>query len=472
MSLSFALGNALSGLQATSRMAEVVSANLANALTEGYARRSLDLSAASVAGRGAGVRVDGVARQADRALLAERRGAETAMEGRRATATGLATLESAWGPEGAGIASRIAALESALVGASADPASEPRLALVAQRLGETAGAFATAARAVQDGRAAADADIAAMVATLDDALGGIEGLNRDVAAARAAGRDAAGLLDQRQALVDRVATLVPVREVERPGGAVALYAPGGLALLDDRAARVGFVAAGVVTADQTLAAGGLSGLALDGRPLGPDGVGGLAGGRLGGAFALRDDLLPAQGARLDAVARDLLGRLRDADPTLAPGAPGLLTDAGGLPTAAPGLAGRLRVNPALDGGGAWRIRDGLGAPAPGPAGDATGLAALLDGLAQGRPLLPGGRPLGAAQAAQEAAAGLAARRLAAEEEAGLSAARWSSLKESELAGGVDSDAEMQALLRIEQAYAANARVIATVDAMMKSLLEI
>ena len=38
--------------------------------------------------------------------------------------------------------------------------------------------------------------------------------------------------------------------------------------------------------------------------------------------------------------------------------------------------------------------------------------------------------------------------------------------------GVDTDTEMQKLLLIEQAYAANARVIQTVDELMQQLLEL
>ena len=46
------------------------------------------------------------------------------------------------------------------------------------------------------------------------------------------------------------------------------------------------------------------------------------------------------------------------------------------------------------------------------------------------------------------------------------------LKELELSAGVDTDAELQELLRIEQHYAANARVITTVDELMQTLLSI
>ena len=42
----------------------------------------------------------------------------------------------------------------------------------------------------------------------------------------------------------------------------------------------------------------------------------------------------------------------------------------------------------------------------------------------------------------------------------------------ELQGGVDTDREMQDLLQIEKAYAANAKVIQTVDEMLDLLLGI
>ncbi len=60
MSISHSLSNALSGMTAASRMAEVVSSNLANSLTDGYGRRSLDLSSSVIGGRGSGVNIDGM----------------------------------------------------------------------------------------------------------------------------------------------------------------------------------------------------------------------------------------------------------------------------------------------------------------------------------------------------------------------------------------------------------------------------
>jgi flagellar hook-associated protein 1 FlgK len=46
------------------------------------------------------------------------------------------------------------------------------------------------------------------------------------------------------------------------------------------------------------------------------------------------------------------------------------------------------------------------------------------------------------------------------------------LRALEMTDGVDSDREMQNLLLIEQGYAANARVIETIDELMETLLRL
>ena len=54
----------------------------------------------------------------------------------------------------------------------------------------------------------------------------------------------------------------------------------------------------------------------------------------------------------------------------------------------------------------------------------------------------------------------------------FAAASRSELSQIELAQGVDTDAELGRLILIEQAYAANARMISVVDEMMQTLLRI
>ena len=59
MGISSALNNAASGLAASSRLADTIANNVANAMTVGYARRTTELSSLTAGGYGSGVKVTG-----------------------------------------------------------------------------------------------------------------------------------------------------------------------------------------------------------------------------------------------------------------------------------------------------------------------------------------------------------------------------------------------------------------------------
>lgn len=483
MSISGSLANAYSGLTAAARGAEVVSQNLANVLTEGYGRRELMLSTRNLGGTGGGVRIDGIARAVDPAVLGERRLADAAGARDEGLAAFFARIEAAVGTPGepGALSTRLAEFESALVAASSRPDTAPRLEAAVEAARSLAATFGTITGAIQEQRMAADAAIATEVGRLNAALVRIDELNHDIRVERASGRDPSSLLDERQRLVDTVAAIVPVREVPRDGGQIALFTTGGAVLLDGLAAEVGFTPTATITADMTLASGALSGLTFRGLPAAAGAASGmLGGGSLGALMAVRDELAPQAQARLDAVARDLVERYEGADATLSPGAPGLFTDRGAAFSALDeaGLAGRLQINAAVDpaqGGAIWRLRDGLAAAAPGPVGQAAGLQALAAALSD--PRVPGsGGFAGGARTAQgltgEFLSGIGTARQRAEGDLAYSITRRDAMKSAELANGVDSDQELQQLLLVEQAYSANARVVAAAEAMLDRLMEI
>ena len=351
MTLSATLNSAQSGLTAASRAAGVISSNIANALTEGYARRDLALGARQVGVNGQGVEVRGVTRQVDALLLRDLRLARSMAEGQDLRAAFHARLDDVMAGSG-NLAARIDGFDAALIAAAALPDSDTRLAAVLAQAGSVIDGFRNTSAAIQSARMDADAAIAADVTSLNDALGGIARLNADIAAMGAGRGDSAALEDQRQALIDRIATIVPLRVLPDAQGRVALYTTGGAALLDMRPRELGFTPAGVITPDMTLSSGGLSGLTLDGQPLRSDDRGPLAGGRLAANLAIRDSLAPGAQDMLDAMARDLVERFQDPalDATRPPGAPGLFTDQGAAfdPVDTVGLSGRLRLSDAVD----------------------------------------------------------------------------------------------------------------------------
>lgn len=482
MSISQSLSNALTGLTAASRMAEVVSSNLSNALTDGYGRRSVDLSSQSVGGRGAGVQIDGITRHVDRGILGDRRLADAAMAGQQSMLSTLGRVETTVGAVGAanGLAARLASLEQALTSVAGDPSSEVRQSNVVSRLHGVTQALQDSAAGIRGLRQEAEDSISTQIQTLNTSLKQVESLNRDIMMARNSGGDATALMDQRQVVIDKISGIVPVRELPRSNGTVAVMTASGQMLVDGPALQFGFTSANYVTPDMTKASGGLRGITLDGVPLaGSTGFGRLDGGGLAAAFTLRDDTLVGAQAGVDAVARDLIDRFADpaTDPTLTGGMAGLLTDAGAGfdPLDEVGLSGRIRVNAAVDpaqGGALWRIRDGVNAAIAGPAGDGSQIDRWLDALNDPRSLASGGAARSAAGHISALVSSIGGQRLAAEEDLSFDTARWDSLHQAELSDGVDSDHELQMLMQIEQAYAANAKVMQTVQSMIQTLMEI
>jgi len=485
MSITGALSSANSGLTAFSRAAQLVSDNVSNALTEGYARRELELSTRVVGGAGAGVQVDGVKRIVDQGLLRDRRLADAELGYQSGRTTFLQKSSDLIGvpDDPSSLSGQLVAFESALLEAGSRPDSDTRLAEIVRTGNNLANKLNQASQSVQDERLAADSAIAREVDILNANLVQVEEMNAQIARFNGAGQDGSGLLEARQQVIDDIARIVPVRVVPRDTGTVAIYTMNGATLIDGPAQQFEFSPVATITADMTLASGALSALIQDGDPVATSGTfAAMGGGSLAALFEVRDDLAVVAQGRLDAFSRDLMERFEDpaVDPTTAAGAPGLFTD--GLlafdPLDEVGLAGRIELNATVDparGGELRLMRDGLGAVAAGPIGYADQLYAFADALSSSR--LPAGTQITAAErSATGLAADLASRAAAdlvdGERSESFASTRQTSLRDLELEGGVDTDEEMQKLLLIEQAYAANARVIQTIDDLIQRLLAI
>lgn len=484
MSINGALSNAVLGLRAAGRGAEIVSSNLANALTPGYGRRVLALSS-QVIGDSGGVKVDGIVRVVDAGLASDKRLAGAEFAKADATAGFLSRFEEMLGTpdEPASLSARMADFAASLIAAESRPEATERLATAVAEARGLAEGIKAASDDVQEQRSLADQRIGSMVNELNLALEQVVTLNKQITRLQVQGGSPAALQDQRQQLVERISELVPVREVPRDNGQIALYTTGGAILLDGTAAELGFEPVHMVTPYMSVGGGTLSGLTINGQPVRIDSEkGALRGGAIGAQFAIRDELGVEAQEQLDLMARDLIERFEDpaVDPTLTAGAAGLFTDNGNPldPLDTVGLANRLAVNAAVDplqGGESWRMRDGIGATVQGNVGDARLLQALSDTLTTARPLAGGqygGSPFSATNLIATVASNVGAQRNNAEQMLSFASARLTELTERQLADGVNSDAEIQRLMLVEQAYVANAKVIETVDELMQTILRI
>ncbi|MBT8472865.1 MAG: flagellar hook-associated protein FlgK [Marinicaulis sp.] len=485
MSISSALNNANSGLSVASRRAGVVSNNIANALTPGYVRRTASVSENAVAGTGAGVKFDGVSRTVDPAITSDRRGAESVQAREQISASTYASINSALGEpdDSFSLFAQYQQFETSLRGLSQTPESQPLQAQVLDAAKALTNKFNQLTSQAQTIRRDADAKIDSLVDQLNGKLEQIEKLNHEISITGAGGQNATALEDQRQLLIDEVSEVIPVREVNRGNGKVDLITDEGVFLIAGAARQVDFDQATTITPTETLESGALSGLTVSGVSITPNtgGTFSLKQGALAGLFETRDRIAVEFQAKIDGLSRDVIERFEGIDPTTTIDAPGLFTDAGAAfdPTNEIGLAGRITVNAAVDpdkGGAAWRIRDGLGAVSEGAAGASGVINTMLDALTALKtpPANTGlNGEIDAARAAADVTSAIGSRRISSENRLTAVTARTQALVDAEIgATGVDTDFELQQLILIEQAFAANARVIQIADRLIQQLVEL
>jgi len=471
MSLSTSLANAFSGLTVTARSAQLVSSNLANALNENYSRQTLELGTMEFGGAS----VSGTPRFVDRALTSDRRTASAEMELSQERLKHAQAIEAIIGlpDDPSSISAHINAFDSSLRFLESDSGSDVRLRDLLSSAKALTNRLATAESDIQTQRQRADTQIAMSIESLNANLRQIVELNEEIVSANVNGRDANMLLDQRQALVDQVSALVPVREMRQRFDAISLVTANGTMLVQDSEVSIDFTPTNLIMPHMTVQSGDLGTLEIEGDHVSASRDGDpLAGGRLQALFEIRDSTAPDHQTQLDAFALDLANRFHDlaSDTTIVPGDPGLFTDNNARATDPIGLAGRLSINTNVDpesGGELWRLRSGLQAASENAKGDATLVSEMIGVLGQNDATFGTAFNHGATLSTDAAF-----KSATVEQQQTFASVQYEQLTQLHRANGVDSDAELQKLLLIERNYAANAKVMQAIDEMFSAIMRI
>ncbi|MEL7041479.1 MAG: flagellar hook-associated protein FlgK [Pseudomonadota bacterium] len=482
MTISSALLSARTGLDAIGARADLVATNVANASTPGYVRRALTVSETILGGETAGVAITGVDRSENARLTAERRNLGSDFAQSEVLSATWSSLSQRIGDDidGSTLFQRLSSLQTAMADAALSPESATTANQVVQSANDLVSEFQALSSLIAQERTRADQDIATGVDIVNAGLLEIQELNRSISSIDRSTAQAAALFDERDRVLDRISEYLPIQTFERDSGAIDVLTKEGVFLVAGPAQQISFTPANVVGPNQTLANGGLSGLMVGDTDITPGAgtFGAVSSGAFGALFTLRDSDLPALETQLDTMAQDLIDRFSDPaiDPTNPVGSPGLFLDTD--PTAGTGIAGRLELNALVDpdrGGAVWRLRDGLGATVPGSPGDTTILTALNTAFDEARTISAPG--LQGTYTATDLIAQIGA--LAGQQRIQNDAVRssislqYDTVKQAETnETAVDIEREMQDLLIIEQAYAANARVIQTASQMLNQLMEI
>ena len=504
MNLDTALSIASGGLANINRQLDLISQNVANASTPGYAREVAAQQSATADGTGIGVRTLPTGRQTDDLLQASLLTQNATVAGLTTRQTALQALDQLQGTPGQGndLASLLGKLQdsfSSLAGNPESQATQQQTIIAAQTLARSVSTLANAYGTQRQG--AQDAILRDTV-TANATLATIGGLSSQIVTLKAEGQSTADLENQRDGAITTLSKLIDVKSLTQANGDALLLTAGGLSLPIHGTLSPLSISSATLGASAYYPGGGVPGLTLNGIDITPQ----VTGGQIGANLVLRDTTLPTEQAELDEFAQNLASRFDSqglrlfTDPTGAVPAPGVPVQ-----TAYLGFANILQVNPAVTASPAL-LRDGTqivsasltGASAftPNPAGGPVGFATMItrvlnftfgaeaqSGVAQAPSHTAGLGPAGtlaAPYAPPATLAGIATALVASQAEASSSTATQLGTEQAvqtSLAGklsaetGVNIDTEMSHMIQLQNAYGANAKVISAAQAMWTQLLQ-
>ncbi|MFL5297209.1 MAG: flagellar hook-associated protein FlgK [Phenylobacterium sp.] len=340
MSLTVALSNAASGLQAAQASLRAVSDNIANVNTPGYVRKVVDTQQRVVVGAGQGVDVTGVRRITDQYLQLASMSAASDVSRFDITAQFLDNAQSLFGdPSGQDFFFNLPDdISTAFAGAANDPSStllrNQALNTVDNFLGQ-ADRINTQIAAL---RTTVDGSLQDDVTKANALLSQIDSLNGDIQAARLSGGDATGSENIQGQLLDELSALMNVRVMARSGGGVTIRSSEGVELAGDGPATL--------TYNRTASTKGYITAATFGANSGPQAIT-LSSGELRGLLDLRDQKLSGMADQLgELVSRTVQGLNAAHNGSTADPPPATLSGRNtglDLPTALNGFSGSTTV---------------------------------------------------------------------------------------------------------------------------------
>lgn len=503
MSLSSALSVSQSGLAAINAQLALVSQNIANASTPGYAAEVGTQENVTAGGIELGVRNRPATAMVDQALQSSVVQQNATVSGLQTTQTALQAIDTVLGTPGQGtdLGSQLGNLQNSFSTLMTNPGNQTQQGAVvgaattlAQGINTVSAAYTAQRQTAQDG-------LVSSVSTLNDTLANIGQISNQIVAAKGAGQGTADFENQRNAAVQTLSGLVNIKTAEQSNGDLTIFTTAGLVLPTDGKSSFS-IDAGSTPAAAYYPGGGLSGITLDGS----DVTSQLAGGQIGANITLRDTTLPTSQSELDEFAHGLANRFAAQGLTLFSDANGNVPTGGGTPAQSGyvGFAAAIQVNPLVSANPSL-VRDGTAAVAgdpagaaaftPNPSGGPGGFTGLISrvvnhtfgaqaqaGVAQPALNTAGLGATGSLAAPFNGASSLgdfatsmvasqARRSATASNDLNTESAVQTTLNAKVAAvSGVNMDRELSHMLTLQNAYSANARVMNALQSMFTQLL--
>jgi flagellar hook-associated protein 1 FlgK len=502
MGLDSSLSIASGGLANINAQMALLSQNVANAATPGYAVEVGGQQSLTADGIGLGVRTTGATLQIDQALQASVTQQNATVAGLQTTQTSLQAIDNVLGTPGSAndVGSLLGNLQSSFTTLLTNPSDQTQQSAVVSAATTLAQGINTLSTTFAAQRQAAQNNLGSAINTLNTTLSTIGQLSDQIIAMKPTNQSTADLENQRNAAVQTMSQLLNIKTIEQPNGDLSLFTATGLALPTRDGPAPFSAPSGATAAGSYYPNGGITGITLNGQ----DVTNGLTGGQIGADITLRDTTLPTAQAELDEFSVGLSQRFSAQGLTLFTDGSGNVPAGGGTPaqTGYVGYAGSIQVNPAVTASPSL-VRDGTGAataatgftpnPAGGPAGFTTLISNVLNFTFGNQASAGTSQPalntsgLGATgnlnapfNAAGDTLSGFAASLVSSLSQ---QSANTTSQLTTEQAlqtslnakvtsvSGVNMDTELSQMLSLQNAYGANARIMNAVQSMFTSLMQ-
>jgi len=242
LALNGIMASALSALQTNSAALRVVSNNVANMNTQGYARRIVQEQALTVGGQLAGVDIADIQRVADQFLAQETLAAQAGSAQYGAENDVFQQLNGLLGQPGDGSAltTKLDNIFSALGTASMSPSSSASTQGVLNSFQDLSSSISDLSTSISTLQQQVDQQVTSSIGSVNSLIQQIYNLNQQINTANAAGDTASGLLDQRDLAVQNLSQLIGVRTSTKDNGEVTVMTEDGVNLVGDTYAQLSY----------------------------------------------------------------------------------------------------------------------------------------------------------------------------------------------------------------------------------------
>ncbi len=344
MSLTGTLNTINAGLQVTQSALQIVGANVANAQTPGYVRKTLD-QVSTAAGSSISVRAGEIQRQLDTLIQTQLRTASAGGSYADKLSDLYGQLQTLYGAPGSGtgLDTLFNNFTTALQALGASPSSfsaQTSVVNVGQQLAQQLNSLSSN---IQGMRSAAEQGIAADVQTANTDLQQIATINQQISTANATDPTTANLLDQRDKYIDELSKLMDIRVVPGAFNQVTVFTGSGTELVGARAVTLSFTPQGTITpnvawnSDPTKS--GLGTITLTnpgGGSIDLVATGAIQSGEISAYLQMCDKILPQAQSQLDDFAAQMSQAMSDVTtpgtPVTAGALSGFSVDTAGLLT--------------------------------------------------------------------------------------------------------------------------------------------